>query len=151
MRSLYTIGYERASRSAVIDELRAGGVEVLIDVRLTPHSRRKAFSAKHLGASLPEAGIAYESWPELGAPRVAQEAAKAGDLQRFEQLYREQLATPGGAQALARLTERLAGEAIGLLCYERDPRQCHRRLLAQAVAERCGTSVQDLLPDLGAR
>ncbi len=31
-----------------------------------------------------------------------------------------------------------------LLCYERDPRHCHRRLLVEAVGE--GVEVVDLFP-----
>ena len=39
---LATIGYEKETQAAVIDRLRTAGVEVLIDVRAVPSSRRVA-------------------------------------------------------------------------------------------------------------
>ena len=38
----------------------------------------------------------------------------------------------------------LAGHRAALLCYEGDPAQCHRSLLAPRVAKRLGVTVRDL-------
>lgn len=133
MHPLYTIGYERTDLDTFIATLQEAGVATVIDVRASPHSRRREFAFKHLARELPGAGISYESWSALGAPQTARDAAKAGDPQRFYQLYTEHLGQPETQRALQSLAGRATTEAIALLCYERDPAQCHRLLIAERL------------------
>jgi hypothetical protein len=56
---IWTIGYERASSDALQSALKAAGVQVLMDVRDLPLSRRAGFSKSTLRASLEAAGIEY--------------------------------------------------------------------------------------------
>ncbi|WP_018717983.1 DUF488 family protein [Arhodomonas aquaeolei] len=146
MSRLFTIGYERASLAAFIDTLAHAGVNVLVDVRLSPHSRRRVFALKHLDAGMAEHGIRYLSRPELGTPRPAQAAAKVGDMATFERLYREHLDTAAARQALAELSSLVRSEVACIMCYERDPNRCHRRLIAEMLRWRDGILAQDLLP-----
>ena len=41
-----------------------------------------------------------------------------------------------------------SGQAVCLLCYERDKDCCHRTRIAEIVHERTGASVVDLVPAL---
>ncbi|WP_440997984.1 DUF488 domain-containing protein [Arhodomonas sp. SL1] len=145
MSRLFTIGYERASLENFVATLEHAGVSVLVDVRLSPHSRRREFALKHLAATMDEHGIRYESWPELGTPRPAQDAAKAGDMATFERLYQQRLETDAARQALAELVDLVRDETPCLLCYERDPSRCHRRLITEALRRRAGVLAQDLV------
>ena len=78
MRPLATIGYEAATQDAVIDRLKAAGVEMLVDVRAVAASRRAGFSKTVLAASLAEAGIGYVHLRQLGTPsRAARPPARA--------------------------------------------------------------------------
>ena len=43
-KRLFTIGYEQTPSSAVLDELEAAGVKLLVDVRAVASSRRPGFS-----------------------------------------------------------------------------------------------------------
>ncbi|MBK1652749.1 hypothetical protein CKO08_11015 [Halorhodospira halochloris] len=133
LHTLYTIGYERTYLEAFIATLQRASVATIIDVRASPHSRRREFAFKHLARELPGAGIGYESWPVLGAPQAARDAAKAGDAQRFYQLYASHLEEPKTQDALHSLAERAVTEAVALLCYERDPAECHRLLIAERL------------------
>lgn len=54
---IFTIGYEGATQAEVIAALSAAGVELLIDVRAVPLSRRPGFSKNVLASGLREAGI----------------------------------------------------------------------------------------------
>ncbi|MCS4505509.1 DUF488 domain-containing protein [Arhodomonas aquaeolei] len=146
MSRLFTIGYERASLAAFTDTLTHARVSVLVDVRLSPHSRRREFALKHLGAGMAERGIRYLSRPDLGTPPPAQAAAKAGDMATFERLYREHLDTAVARDALAELAGLVEGEVACVMCYERDPKRCHRRLIAETLRRRDGILSQDLLP-----
>ncbi len=54
--------------------------------------------------------------------------------------------------AQAALGELLAliksGQRICLLCYERDPKQCHRSRIAALVKKRTRVKIDDLIPPL---
>lgn len=54
-KELATIGYEGATQPEVIGKLRDAGVEIVIDVRAVPSSRRAGFSKNILAGSLHEA------------------------------------------------------------------------------------------------
>jgi hypothetical protein len=41
-----------------------------------------------------------------------------------------------------------SGQAVCLLCYERDQACCHRSRIAEVVSERTGANVVDLAPAL---
>ena len=43
-KRLFTIGYEQTPSRAVLDELEAAGVKLLVDVRAIASSRRPGFS-----------------------------------------------------------------------------------------------------------
>jgi hypothetical protein len=58
-RPLFTIGYEQAKPTAVLNELKRAKIELLVDTRAVAASRRPGFSKRQLAASLEEAGIAY--------------------------------------------------------------------------------------------
>ena len=54
LREIWTIGYERASLPSLIACLRRAGVDLLVDVRAVPNSRRPGFSKRVLAAGLAE-------------------------------------------------------------------------------------------------
>lgn len=128
---LLTVGYERRDPGDLVALLVAHGVEVLVDVRATPRSRRPGLSKRALAASLQHAGIAYRHEPALGVPREEREAFRAGDeevIARFERRL-EGEARPRVAAVVALAHE----HTVALLCYERAEADCHRRLVAAAV------------------
>ena len=54
MRPLSTIGYEGKTLAEFLDELKAVGVALLVDVRAVAASRRPGFSKTALGNALRE-------------------------------------------------------------------------------------------------
>jgi len=141
---IYTIGYQDTTMADFIAALKAAGVERIIDVRAVPLSRRPGFSKNVLTASLKEAGIDYVLLKGLGTPKAGRDAAKKGDRKTLAAVYADQLALPE-AQAEAAIMRDLAAEKpSALLCFERDPCDCHRTLLLQAEGE--GAEVVDLFP-----
>ena len=136
--AICTIGYERAKLDDFIDALRAADVATLIDIRAKAFSRRSEFNAKKLAASLKEAGIGYLHLPSLGSPDPARDAAKSGDLKKFETLYRAQLATPEAEAALTRVLAMASAAPVCLMCYEREPAECHRQFTIEPLEARSG-------------
>lgn len=131
---IYTIGYEATTMAAFIAALTQAGVARVIDVRALPLSRRPGFSKTSLAASLAEAGIDYVHLKALGTPKRGRDAAKKGDVATLEAVYAEQLVLPEAQAQTARMLALAAEKPSALLCFERDPRHCHRTLLLEAEA-----------------
>jgi uncharacterized protein (DUF488 family) len=147
--NLFTIGYERAKPDAVLDELRRARIELLIDTRAVAASRRPGFSKRQLAASLDENGIAYLHLQKLGTPAEGREAARAGNLDKLWRIYDKHLKTPDAIEAMDELIALVkSGRRLCLLCYERDPKECHRSRIAEIVRARTGTRAKDLVPAL---
>ena len=132
---IYTIGYEKRSIDDLIWLLQARRIERVIDVRLTPVSRRPDFAKKRLSASLEAADIAYEHRASLGNPPAIREVYLAGDTEGGHRRFREHLSN-GASTALDELTEAIGSQAVALLCLERDAHRCHRSVVASMAAER---------------
>jgi uncharacterized protein (DUF488 family) len=132
-RRIFTIGYEGATQAEFVAALQVAGVARVIDVRAVPLSRKPGFSKNVLAAGLKEAGIDYVHLRALGTPPAGREAARKGRIAEMELIYAEQLETPEAGADAARMIA-LAEEApSALLCFERDPAQCHRTPLRLAV------------------
>ena len=133
-RRVFTIGYEQATVPDVIAALQAAGVARVVDVRAVAASRRPGFSKTALGGALQEAGIAYEHLRALGTPKEGRDAAKRGDQATLERVYAGQPELPEAQAASAILLDRIDAQPTAVLCYEREPADCHRTLLLAAVA-----------------
>ena len=117
-------------------ELRAAGVERVLDVRFRPQSRRPGMSKTRLGELLGDHGIAYEHRRELGTPPDLRWLFRTGRIAEGGALYREHVerAAPAALDALAAELE--FAPPTALLCLEADPAACHRRVIADALRER---------------
>lgn len=133
MASLFTIGYEGATIGTVVDALQAAGARLLIDVRAVPQSRKPGFSKRLLAGTLLEAGIGYAHLRGLGTPKPGRDAARRGNSATMQHIFRAHLATPEAQFDLARARTLVGEAACCLLCFERDPAQCHRALVAEAL------------------
>jgi uncharacterized protein (DUF488 family) len=149
MATFFTIGYEQATSAAVLDTLRRAKVDLLVDVRAVAASRRPGFSKRQLAAGLDETGIGYLHLQKLGTPKQGRLAARSGDTAAMLRIYEKHLATPEAREQLDELTALVrAGRRVCLLCYERDPRQCHRRRVGELLTERTKARAEDLIPPL---
>jgi len=133
MPTIFTIGYEQATQSAVVAALLEAGVEVLVDVRYLPLSRRPGFSKNSLKAAIEEAGIAYRHFRDLGTPAEGRAAARRGDHAELARVYSGQLELPEALKQMAELRALAEERRVCLLCYERNAAECHRALLFDAL------------------
>ena len=148
-KPLFTIGYEQATPQAVLDELTRAKVKLLIDTRAVSSSRRPGFSKRQLAAALNARGIAYIHLQKLGTPAEGRQAARSGDLKTLWRIYNKHLKTPDAKAAMDELVTLVeSGKPTCLLCYERDPAQCHRSRIAEIVHERTRVRIIDLIPPL---
>jgi len=142
--TIRTIGYEAAGFADFLAVLQQAGIQTVIDVRDLPLSRRAGFSKRVLAASLAEAGIGYVHLKNLGTPKEGRLAARRGDDAGFWAIFAARMQTPEADMDLQRAAEIAGREASALLCFEADPAKCHRRRVAEALAERFGFKVEDL-------
>ena len=145
---IFTIGYEGATQAEFVAALTKAGVERVIDVRAVPNSRRPGFSKTPLRNALAEAAIDYVHLRALGTPADGRAAARAGRHADLRRIYAGQLELPEAMAEGAQMLELAAEKPSALLCYERDPAECHRTLLIAAVAP--GAEVIDLFADQAA-
>ena len=148
---LFTIGYQGRTLPELIDILECAGVQLVIDVRELPWSRKPGFSRKPLEAGLAEQGLSYVHARFAGNPKALRRAARTHDdaLARFERHL------AGHPEIVTALTQLFADQprsrrAICLLCYERHPADCHRLTLIQhwrQSTEEWKTPVDHLAPD----
>jgi len=134
MAIIYTVGYEGSDVQKFIRTLLRAGVKVVADVRAVPLSRKKGFSKRRLSDGLASAGIDYLHFGDLGNPREGRNAAKAGNENKFHRVYLKHLTTKAARTALNELAELATSRATCLLCFEREPTECHRTLIASELS-----------------
>ncbi|MGB4777195.1 DUF488 family protein [Microbacterium sp.] len=132
------IGYEGLSVDQLVARLQVERVDVLVDVRLTPLSRKPGFSKRALSEALSAAGIRYVHDRRLGNPKdnraaYADAASDAGKTARSR--YRELIDTGDGADAVRELAALAQEHAVAVLCFEADGAHCHREQVIAAVAD----------------
>lgn len=119
------VGYEGLNVERFVAELGALGVGVLVDVRLTPISRKPGFSKRALAAAVAGVGVDYVHLPALGNPKSNRTgfAGSPEDLLLAQESYRAVLASLGAREAIDYLVRRAQSERVAVLCFEADTTQ----------------------------
>jgi uncharacterized protein (DUF488 family) len=135
---LYTIGFTRKSAETFFTLLKESGAKRVVDVRLNNVSQLAGFSKRDDLRFFVRAicGMEYVHLLELAPTQEILDGYRKEKggwpayERRFLDLLRER-----------RVEEAVAKEAIAegcLLCSEEQPERCHRRLVAEYLAERWG-------------
>lgn len=138
---LLSIGYEGRTVDELVHELTARQVAVLVDVRLTPISRKPGLSKTALASALTRAGIRYEHLPALGNPRANRAGFANPNDEEPRARFRQLLDTPAAADAARHLTTIAEHALIAVMCFERDERTCHRHLVLDHIRDRSPQAV----------
>ena len=116
----------------------------MLDVRDRPISRRPGFSKRQLAAAVEDAGMRYVHLAALGTPPDGRLANRRREWERFWGIVEEKLARPEAELDLHRAAEIAKAAPSCLLCYEADWQVCHRRRIAEILAERHGFGIRHL-------
>jgi uncharacterized protein (DUF488 family) len=146
MPPVFTIGHSTRTSDELLALLAEHGIEVLVDVRRYPGSRRHPqFSRDALAAALAGARMQYMHEPDLGGRRAARPDSPhvAWRVDAFRG-YADHMETPAFQTALERLIGLAAERRTVILCAEAVPWRCHRRLISDALAAR-GVEVRHIL------
>jgi uncharacterized protein (DUF488 family) len=131
--SVKTIGYEGSDIADFISVLKHSQVDVLVDIRDVPISRKKGFSKKSLSESIFNAGIEYRHMKALGDPKEGRLAARAGEMQRFRRIFCDHMDSDQAKDSLQTLAKLAEKKSICLMCFERDHKFCHRSIVVEKL------------------
>ncbi len=141
--TIVSVGYQGRTLDEMIELLVGHEVETLVDVRLTPISRKRGFSKTALSEALQSAGIEYVHEPALGNPKDNRDDFRKG-LASARERYRHSLDN-GAAATYEATIERVLSERVALLCFEREHHECHRSCITdRAISEHPGMSVLEV-------
>lgn len=144
MPTLATIGYEGSAIEPFIRTLKKAKIRRLADIRELPLSRKKGFSKTALAARLEQEGIVYLHVKALGDPKPGRLAARQGEFTAFKRIYTNHLKGNFAQAALIQLGEIASQSKTCLLCFEYDPKSCHRQIVASRLSKAFGLEIEHL-------
>lgn len=133
--TIYTIGFAGKSAEQFFGLLKGAGVRVLVDIRENRAGQLSGF------AKFPDiaffldklAGIAYKYEPLLApTPEIRKLYRSTKDWDQYEFSFLALIGQRNLPQALESID---LNEPTALLCSEPEPARCHRRLVAEMLAE----------------
>lgn len=132
---LLTVGHGTLDADSFARLLAASGVEVLVDVRSYPGSRRHPhFGRAAMEQWIPQAGIRYRWEPRLGGRRRTRpDSAHVALRNPAFRGYADHMATEEFRAGLDDVLAEAAGARVAVMCSESLWWRCHRRLIADAA------------------
>jgi uncharacterized protein (DUF488 family) len=132
VRAIYTVGHGNRAQTDFIDLLGAAGVEMLIDVRTHPVSRRYPhFRWEPLQAALERTGVACR-WmgKQLGGRRAVRPDSPHMALADGLRGFADHMQTDTFRMAVDELLILAGRSQTAIMCAEKRPEHCHRSLIA---------------------
>jgi uncharacterized protein (DUF488 family) len=142
---VFTIGHSVHSLDKLISLLNANRVEVLVDIRSEPYSRKVPhFNKDNLEKEIKKSGLKYLFLgKELGGrPTKRQFYDQEGFV-----LYSKIADSPDFKSGLERVLNGIEKFRVALMCSEENPVNCHRRLLVGRVLSSGGVEVFHIRAD----
>src|SRR6266404_1635587 len=129
---LWTVGHSTRSIEDFVEALRSFEIKVLADVRSYPGSKRyPQFNQENLRASLTEAAIDYQHFPELGGRRRANpDSLNMAWRNESFRGYADYMETEGFRDGILGLLEIARVSKTAVMCSEAVWWRCHRSLIS---------------------
>jgi uncharacterized protein (DUF488 family) len=144
-----TVGHGTLGADEFAGVLRAGGIDVLVDVRSYPGSRRHPhFARERMEVWVPEAGVEYRWERRLGGRRRVR-ADSVNVVLRNDSFrgYADHMASDDFRTALGEVVTLAADRRTAVMCSESVWWRCHRRLLSDALVLQHAASVVHVMHD----
>ena len=139
--NIYTIGFTKHTSEEFFEKLKSAGVKRVIDIRINKTSQLAAFAK---GSDLPyllqaTGGIGYVSYIELAPTKELLKSYRSKEItwEEFEKKYNKQIED---SNAISGLNKNDFEDAC-LLCSEETAEKCHRRILAEKLAQIWGIEI----------
>jgi len=138
---LVSIGYEGRTSEELLSTIVGLNVTTLVDVRLTPLSRKPGLSKTRLAASSEAAGVQYVHLSALGNPKDNREPFREGRAKEGCIKFTALLARPAAVAAMDQLEALARDGRVAVLCFERDHNRCHRQVIVSELTDRLGSHI----------
>ncbi len=137
-REILTVGHSTRGPGELEELLRIHDVQLLVDVRAHPGSRRMPhFAREALERSLAQAGIEYLHAPGLGGRRRPRTDSPNGGWKNDQfQGYADHMESEDFRSAIVRVESIALAKRTTVMCAEAQWTRCHRRLVADALLVR---------------
>ena len=147
--TIFTIGHSTRSLKELVSLLRLFGVQMLVDIRSVPRSRKNPqFNREALASHLPASGIGYVHLAALGGLRGRRKGGppsrNAGWTEEAFRNYADYAETAAFAEGLRRLLELAREKTCAIMCAEAVWWRCHRRITTDYLLAR-GLHVRHIL------
>ena len=132
MFTVWTVGHSTRSAEEFREILKAHGIQVLVDVRMFPGSRRyPQFNRATLSESLTELRIEYKHEPRLGGRRAprADSHNTAWKNPQFR-AYADHMESDEFRSAVKDLLQLASQRRVAVMCAEAVWWRCHRSLIS---------------------
>jgi uncharacterized protein (DUF488 family) len=156
-----TIGVYGCTEEAFFQALRNASVDVFCDLRMRRGMRGSTYAfanAKRLEQKLTDLGIRYVHIKELAPTEAIRAMQKREDQatgtakrernelgKAFIEGYRQDCLAHYDAERFKK-TIGPSAKTVALFCVEREPRACHRSLVADYLKENLQAPVEDITP-----
>jgi uncharacterized protein (DUF488 family) len=144
---IWTTGHSTRTIDEFISLLKGNEIELLVDVRAWPSSKRyPQFNKETLAESLTAHGIRYEHFPELGGKRKSNPDSRNTAWRNVSfRGYADYMQTEQFQKGIERLLD-VAAKAgpTAIMCAEAVWWRCHRRIIADYLLAR-GIEVRHIL------
>lgn len=145
----FTIGHSTHSIDRFLALLAQHGIEVLVDIRRFPGSRKfPQFNREPLAAAVEQAGLEYHWFEVLGGRRhkTSGVASKNTGLRNESfRSYADYMTTTEFRKGVKQLLEVGEGRRMAFMCSESVFWRCHRRLVSDFILGQ-GITVQHIMP-----
>lgn len=144
---LYTIGFSGKPARQFFQLLQENGVDLVVDIRLRPDGQLSGFAKKadlaYFLESLNQCG--YVHVPVLApSAEILDDYRKDKNWRRFRERFEQLIDERDIPNSLDR--SQFEKHRACLLCSEHKPEQCHRRFVADRLAERWnGVTIHHLI------
>lgn len=136
--TLFSIGYEGVTIEDYINKLIENNISVVCDVRKNALSKKYGFSKNMLKSCLNNVNIEYVHIPELGIDSDKRQVLntqsdydKLFNDYKINNLSKKELFINNIFEIF------LSKKRIALTCFEKNPAQCHRTIVLDAVTKLC--------------
>lgn len=134
-KKIWTIGHSTHSWEAFLEMLETYAIDVLVDVRSYPGSRKfPQFNKDNLEKLLPKQHIEYQHFPDLGGRRKPNpESTNTVWRHPSFRAYADYMETESFQKAVKKLEELALQKRVVMMCSEAVWWRCHRSMISDLL------------------
>lgn len=136
--TIWTIGHSTRPLNDLVEMLSSHGIQILVDVRSLPGSRKfPHFNKESLAQTIPQSGIEYLHLLDLGGRRKANKGSRNTGWRNLSfRSYADYMETEQFRQEAARMEAMARTARVCYMCSEAVWWRCHRSMISDFLKSR---------------